>query len=144
MFGKINNKYSGQHILVGKGAGSTETAMSIVSDIVFIARYGIHINNTAPKQERKFADATLFEFPYIITFHTGNVPGTTGFITTAIGNQNINIETVSHNRHSGEVATFSIVTMPCTLSQIEKAVEEIKREKPGMLQSDPKIMPILD
>jgi homoserine dehydrogenase len=140
---KLNNKYSGQHILVGKGAGSTETAMSIVSDIVFIARYGIHINNTAPKQERKFADATLFEFPYIITFHTGNVPGTTGFITTAIGNQNINIETVSHNRHTGEVATFSIVTMPCTLSQIEKAVEEIKREKPGMLQSDPKIMPIL-
>lgn len=140
---KINNKYSGQHILVGKGAGSTETAMSIVSDIIFIARYGKNINNTAPKQERKFADANVFEFPYIITFHTGNVPGTTGFITTAIGNQSINIETVSHNRHEGEKATFSIVTMPCTLKQIEKAVEEIQKEKPGMLQSEPKIMPIL-
>jgi len=117
--------------------------MSIVSDIIFIARYGKNIANTAPKQERKFADANVFEFPYIITFHTGNVPGTTGFITTAIGNQSINIETVSHNRHEGEKATFSIVTMPCTLKQIERAVEEIKKEKPGMLQSEPKIMPIL-
>ena len=35
---RINNKYSGIHFLVGKGAGSTETAMSIVSDIIFIAR----------------------------------------------------------------------------------------------------------
>ena len=35
---RINNKYSGVHFLVGKGAGSTETAMSIVSDLIFIAR----------------------------------------------------------------------------------------------------------
>lgn len=140
---RINNKYSGIHFLVGKGAGSTETAMSIVSDIVFIARYGNNIQNVPANQERKFADARQFVFPYLITFQTGNVPGTTGFIATAIGKQEINIETVSHNRHSGEKAMFSVATMPCTLAQIEDAVEEIRREKPGMLLSEPKIMPIL-
>jgi len=140
---RVNNKYSGVQILVGKGAGSTETAMSIVSDIVFIARYGEKIQNIPAKQERKFADAREFVFPYLITFHTGNVPGTTGFIATAIGKQEINIETVSHNRHTGEKAIFSVATMPCTLGQIEKAIEEIKKEKPGMLMSEPKIMPIL-
>ena len=140
---RINNKYSGIHFLVGKGAGSTETAMSIVSDIVFIARYDDKIQNIPQKQERKFADAREFVFPYLITFHTSNVPGTTGFIATAIGRQEINIETVSHNRHAGEKAMFSVATMPCTLGQIEKAIEEIRREKPGMLQSGPKIMPIL-
>ena len=140
---RINNKYSGVHFLVGKGAGSTETAMSIVSDIVFIARYGDKIQNVPAKQERNFADARLFVFPYLITFHTGNIPGTTGFITTAIGKQEINIETVSHNRHAGEKAMFSIATMPCMLGQIEKAIEEIRSEKPGMLLSEPKIMPIL-
>ncbi|MDP3431889.1 MAG: homoserine dehydrogenase [Bacteroidota bacterium] len=140
---RINNKYSGVHFLVGKGAGSTETAMSIVSDIVFIARYGDKIQNVPAKQERKFADARQFVFPYLITFHTGNIPGTTGFITTAIGKQEINIETVSHNRHAGEKAMFSIATMPCTLGQIENAIEEITSEKPGMLLSEPKIMPIL-
>lgn len=140
---RISNKYSGVHFLVGKGAGSTETAMSIVSDIVFIARYGDKIQNVPAKQERNFADARQFVFPYLITFQTGNIPGTTGFITTAIGKQEINIETVSHNRHAGEKAMFSIATMPCTLGQIEKAIEEIRSEKPGMLLSEPKIMPIL-
>lgn len=140
---RINNKYSGVHFLVGKGAGSSETAMSIVSDIVFIARYGDKIHNIPARQERNLADARQFVFPYLITFHTGNIPGTTGFIATAIGKQEINIETVSHNRHSGEKAMFSVATMPCTLGQIEDAIEEIRTEKPGMLLSEPKIMPIL-
>jgi homoserine dehydrogenase len=140
---RVNNKYSGVQLLIGKGAGSTETAMSIVSDIVFIARYGDKIQNLSAKQERKFADAREFVFPYLITFHTGNLPGTTGFITTAIGKQEINIETVSHNRHSGEKAVFSVATMPCKLGQIENAIEEIIKEKPGMLLSESKIMPIL-
>ena len=140
---RINNKYSGIHFLVGEGAGSTETAMSIVSDIVFITRYGDKASNNMPAQDRIFADANQFVFPYLITFHTGDIPGTTGFIATAIGNQEINIETVSHNRHTDEKAMFSLATMPCTLEQIENAIEEIRKEKPGMLLSEPKIMPIL-
>jgi homoserine dehydrogenase len=140
---RVNNKYSGIQILVGKGAGSSETAMSIVSDIVFIARYGNKIQNLTAKQQLKFADADQIIFPYLITFHTGNVPGTTGFIATAIGKQEINIETVSHNRHTGEKAMFSVATMPCSLGQIMKAIETIKKRRPDMLMSDPKVMPIL-
>lgn len=141
---RINNKYSGVHFLVGKGAGSSETAMSIVSDIVFIARYGDKIQSIPPaKQGNNLAGASKFVFPYLITFHTGNFPGITGFIATAIGKQGINIETVSHNRHSGEKAIFSVATMPCTFGQVENAVKEIRGEKPGMLLSEPKIMPIL-
>jgi homoserine dehydrogenase len=140
---RINNKYSGVHFLVGKGAGSSETAMSIVSDIVFIARYGDKSQFAPEKIERNLDDVRQIVFPYLITFHTGNVPGTTGFIATAIGKQEINIETVSHNRHAGEKAMFSVATMPCTLGQIEAAIDEMRREKPGMLLSEPKIMPIL-
>ncbi|MDR2910753.1 MAG: homoserine dehydrogenase [Bacteroidales bacterium] len=140
---RVNNKYSGVHFLVGKGAGSSETAMSIVSDIVFIARYGEKIACAPVVTEKNLADVRRFVFPYLITFNTGNIPGTTGFITTAIGKQDINIETVSHNRYSGEKAMFSLATMPCTLEQIEKAIDEIRKEKPGMLLSEPKILPIL-
>ncbi len=140
---RINNKYSGIHFLVGKGAGSTETAMSIVSDIVFIARYGDKIQNIPAKQVCNLANPGQFVFSYLITFHTGNLPGTTGFIATAIGNQGINIETVSHNRHSGEKAVFSVATTPCTFGQVENAIKEIRNQKPGMLLSEPKIMPIL-
>ncbi len=140
---RLNNKYSGVHFLVGKGAGSSETAMSIVSDIVFIARYGEQIIYAPVATEKNLADARRFVFPYLITFNTVNIPGTTGFIATAIGNQNINIDTVSHNRYAGEEAMFSLATMPCTLEQIEKAIDEIEKEKPGMLLGKPKILPIL-
>jgi homoserine dehydrogenase len=140
---RVNANYSGKHIFVGEGAGSTETAMSIVSDIVFIARYGDKMRNTNNRQKLKFADARQFVFPYLITFHTADLPGTTGFITTAIGGHDINIDTVSHNRHRGEKATFSVATMPCSLEQIEDSIEKVKNERPGMLLSEPKIMPIL-
>ena len=81
--------------------------------------------------------------PYIITFETADVPGITGDVTTAIGKQNINIDTVSHNRHMKDKAIFSIATMPCTLFQIEMAIEEINKSNSGLLVSVPKIIPIL-
>lgn len=140
---RITNKYSGEHILVGKGAGSSETAMSIVSDIVFIARYGKLMRNATGKSHRILANPKKIVFPYIITFYTGDIPGTTGFIATKIGDQNINIDTVSHNRRSGDKATFSILTMACTQEQIESAITAIKQEKPNLLLSEPKIMPFL-
>ena len=140
---RVNTKYSGIHILVGEGAGSSETAMSIVSDIVFIARYNETTKSLVAKKEAKFADVDKFVFPYLLTFHTADKPGTTGFITSAIGKQNINIDTVSHNRHSNSNAVFSVATMPSTVHQIEAAIANIKTERPDLLLSETKIMPIL-
>jgi homoserine dehydrogenase len=142
---RFTNKYAGRHILVGEGAGSSETASSIVADIVFAARYG----NISPASEKEkeqkytFTDARHFEFPYIITFETVDEPGITGLTTTCIGKQKINIDTVSHNRHMSDRAVFSIATSPCTLNQIELAIEEIKHTKPQVLLREPKVMPIL-
>lgn len=140
---RVNTKYSGIHILVGEGAGSSETAMSIVSDIVFIARYNEKTKSLAAQKGAKFASADEFVFPYLLTFHTADVPGTTGFITSAIGAQNINIDTVSHNRHSNSKAVFSVATMSSTIQQIEAAINSIKKERPEMLLSETKIVPIL-
>ena len=140
---RLVNKYSGRHILVGTGAGSLETASSIVADIVFIARYKDKINNHISESDNDFIDAGHFIFPYLIIFKTTDIPGITGLVTTSIGNQMINIDTVSHNRHTKENAVFSIATTPCTLNQIEAAISEIRKSKPGVLLGDPKIMPIL-
>ncbi len=139
------NKYAGRQILVGEGAGSSETASSIVGDIIFAARYAdkIPFEEKEKKEQYKITDAKHFKFPYIITFVTVDVPGITGLTTTSIGKQNINIDTVSHNRHKTDRAIFSIATMPCTLKQIEDAINEIKISNSDMLLSDPKVMPIL-
>ncbi|MFO7655812.1 MAG: homoserine dehydrogenase [Bacteroidales bacterium] len=140
---RLVNKYGGRHILVGAGAGSLETASSIVADIVFIARYKDKMSNTVPQSKYDFIDAGHFVFPYLIIFKTVDIPGITGLVTTSIGNQQINIDTVSHNRHTKEYAVFSIATKPCTLKQIESAIAEIRKTRPDVLLSDPKIMPIL-
>jgi len=140
---RINNRYSGEHVLIGKGAGSLETASSIVADIVFIARYSSVDQNPYNNEDLTFIDARHFNFPYIITFETGDKPGTTGLVTTAIGKNNINIDTVSHNRHNRNNATFSVATMPCTLEQIDKAIKDIREASPKMLLEEPKIIPIL-
>ena len=140
---RLVNRYSGKHILVGSGAGSLETASSIVADIVFIARYAEKMSSRITQTNYDFIDAKQFVFPYMIVFKTIDTPGITGLVTTSIGNLQINIDTVSHNRHVKEYAVFSIATMPCTLKQIEDAIAEIKTIKPGVLLDEPKVMPIL-
>ena len=140
---RVSTIYGGKHILVGAGAGSSETASSIVADIVFAARYAEYSSGERMSSAIQLTDARHFEFPYIITFETNDIPGTTGKVTTCVGHQNINIDTVSHNRHKTDRATFSVATMPCTLKQIEDAIEEIKSTYPNILLSAPKIIPIL-
>ena len=85
----------------------------------------------------------LIEGQNILTFETVDIPGITGLVTTSIGKQDINIDTVGHNRHNKDIAIFSIATMPCTLNQINNAIKEIKNSQPNVLLSEPKVMPIL-
>jgi homoserine dehydrogenase len=140
---EVKNKYSGKHFFVGKGAGSLETASAIVSDIVFTARYKGNISNLPETSKTELVDSDHFEFPFNITFTTEDYPGITGLVTTAIGEQKINIDTVSHNRHNKENAVFSVITMPCSLGQVKKAIEVIKKKAPDILLEDPKVIPIL-
>lgn len=140
---RFQNRYSGQNILVGEGAGSSETASSIVADIVFAARYNASIDNETATTDFVFGDDKAFEFPYLITFTTEDSPGTTGFITTEIGAQGINIDTVSHNQHGGDDATFSVATTPSKFDKVKAAIESIKTKRPNVLIAEPKIMPIL-
>ncbi|MBN2812895.1 MAG: homoserine dehydrogenase, partial [Bacteroidales bacterium] len=138
---RVINKYSGKHILIGAGAGSSETASSIVADILFIARYNDRMNRVLPNGKLKFKGLKDYTLPYVITFETEDKPGITGLVTTEIGRQNINIYTVTHNRHVSEKALFSIETQACTLKQINAAIAEIKTK--GILKCDPVVYPIL-
>lgn len=140
---EVTNKYSGRHYFMGAGAGGLETASSIVADIVFTARYGAGVDKSTPLSRLELVDADHFEFPYNITFSTEDRPGVTGIVTTAIGEQKINIDTVSHNRRNKRDAVFSVATMPCTMQQIKDAVASIRKNSPGLLTEEPKAIPIL-
>ena len=140
---KTVNKYAGENIFIGKGAGSLETGSAIVSDIVFIARRGEHDIQYMYESDSRLRSLDDLDFPYNIIFETEDVPGITGIVATAIGKQNINIDTVSHNRHNRERAIFSIATMPCSRTRILRAVDDIIRDHPKALTAKPKIIAIL-
>jgi ACT domain-containing protein len=99
------------------------------------------MNNTLPAANLQFKSLEHYSLPYAITFETEDRPGITGLVTTEIGKQNVNIYTVTHNRHVSDKALFSIETQSCTLGQIQAAITEIKTK--GVLKSDPKVYPIL-
>jgi len=143
---KLAGKYSRDNIFIGQGAGSLETGSAIVSDIVFIARYGLASLREYKKSGLSLTSFDDLKIAYNIIFETEDVPGITGLVTTAIGKEQINIDTVSHNlREKGsESALFSIATMPCTGAQIARAVAAIRAASPTVLIRDPKVVPILE
>lgn len=143
---KLTGKYSQENIFIGQGAGSLETGSAIVSDIVFIARYGVSSLREYKPTGMPVKSFDEMKIAYNIIFETEDIPGITGLVTTAIGNEKINIDTVSHNIRGKitETALFSIATKPCTYTQISKAILSIQQIAPKVLLRDPKIIPILE
>ncbi len=139
------NRYAGQQLLVGKGAGSSETGSSVVADIVALARCGRCERAPITEAEDPVELRGLGElpFPYTVIFDTEDEPGVTGIVTTAIGDEGINIDTVGHNLHEKDTAIFCVETMPCTRSQLDRAIASMRLQRPGLFRAEPKIYPIL-
>ena len=140
---RVLGRYANENVMIGQGAGSLETGSAIVSDIVFLSRYGEHSMPGQPRSGLTLRPVGELELPHNIVFETADVPGITGIVATAIGAQKINIDTVSHNRHEIDHAEFAIATMPCTQAQIERAIADIQDNHPGSLLGEPRVMPIL-
>jgi homoserine dehydrogenase len=140
---RVVGKYAREIVLIGQGAGSLETASSIVADIVFLARYGDRPLPRTPQSGLELKPLDEVELPYNVVFETSDVPGITGIVATAIGRQRINIDTVSHNRHGNDNAEFAIATMPCSRAQVNAAIRDIQNNHPGSLMSEPRVLPIL-
>jgi homoserine dehydrogenase len=141
---RFMNRYSGEHILVGKGAGSLETGSAVVADIVFIARNAGNNIEASPNGHGDMQNLDEIPFPYTLIFDTEDVPGITGLVATAIGDQGINIDTVGHNLHGKDVAVFCVETMPCTRNSVVRAIAEMQRRRPGVFRTEPKIYPVLN
>ncbi len=140
---RVVGRYAGEVVEIGQGAGGPETGSAIVSDIIFLARYGDVEPATPPKNRVRLRPLGEIAMPYNVVFETADVPGITGIVATAIGRQDINIDTVSHNRHEREHAEFAIATVACTRAQVERAIRDIQENHPGSLLSEPRILPIL-
>ncbi len=140
---RFMNRYAGEHILVGKGAGSRETGSAVVADLVFLARYGGGLTDSGHDPVPPTRGLEELPFPYTLIFDTEDAPGITGLIATAIGEQGINIDTVGHNLHGKDTAVFCVETMACARSSIDRAIAAVRARRPGVFRSEPKAYPVL-
>ena len=113
-----------------------------MADIVFMARYG-GVGNAERAQAPRLRNLDDVALPYTIIFDTEDAPGITGLVTSAIGEQSINIDTVGHNLHGKDTAVFCVETMPCPRSAVDKALAAMKERRPGVFRTTPKVYPVL-
>lgn len=144
------NRYAGEQFLQGKGAGSLETGSSVVADLVFIARHACIDSHTCEDRPSGGAAAPSViagmgevDVPYVLIFDAEDVPGITGLVASAIGDEGINIDTVGHNLHGKAGAVFCVETMPCRRDAVDRAVARMKAARPGVFRAEPKVYPVL-
>ncbi|MDR0291934.1 MAG: homoserine dehydrogenase [Elusimicrobium sp.] len=141
---KLNARYSGEHLFVGQGAGSSETGSAVVSDIVFIAKHGYikDLKNAVTHAAHKLADYNDYPASYLLVIKTTDKPGVIGTVGTAIGDVNVNIENIAQSIISGPDWYLPVEVSRCTAKQLDAAIALIKKRRPKLIK-DYKYIPIL-
>lgn len=101
----------GPCLLVGRGAGAMPTAVSVVADIVDVARSRIEgepglLTRSIQLSRRPLVVQEQIETRYYLRFDVGDHPGVVGHIASALGHEAVSIEQmVQEGRaHEGERA----------------------------------------
>jgi homoserine dehydrogenase len=139
----------GPCLLVGRGAGDMPTAVSVVADIVDVARShregepglgtrSIQIEN------RELVPLEELRARYYLRFDVADHPGVLGMIATALGRYSVSIEQVVQEgraREGGGVPVM-IITHACAERAVRDAIRDISRE--AVMKGAPLVIRIED
>jgi homoserine dehydrogenase len=138
----------GPCLLVGRGAGDMPTAVSVVADLVDVAR--AHRGGEPGLMTRGIALAPRPLLPqdeiqtrYYLRFDVGDHPGVVGSIASALGTEGVSIEQmVQEGRapRAGEAVSVCLITHVCTEGSVLRALTSV-RSKP-FLRGAPRILRI--
>jgi homoserine dehydrogenase len=146
----VMGKALGPCLLVGRGAGDMPTAVSVVADLVDVARARFDgepglATRGIKLTERKLLAIEETETRYYLRFDVGDHPGVIGAIASALGSQGVSIEQmVQEGRaaQAGGAVPVCIITHLCKEGAVRRAVDEI--QKKPFLQGAPRILRIED
>jgi len=139
----------GQFMIYGKGAGIYPAAAMVLRDLVDVA--------TTIKVSAKY----MYEFPlwndkpvlpvseieskYYLRFQCQDMPGVMGKLATALGKNNINIESshasIKHLSSDNNISFVHFFTALGREKQVQESIEEIKKFK--IIRGDIKVLRIL-
>lgn len=125
----------GPCVLSGRGAGDGPTAVSVVSDVLDVARArrakseGL-LTAAVRAEPRNVRDAGEAVSPYYLRFVVKDRPGVLGRITTALGGSGVSIrEVVQQGRGSAEIPVDVVMlTHASSLANVTEALAIVDRE----------------
>ena len=144
----IMGRALGPCLLVGRGAGDMPTAVSVVADLVDVARArrggepGLMTRGIVLK-DRPLVGQDEVETRYYLRFDVGDHPGVIGSIASALGTEGVSIEQMVQEgraQRAGEAVPVCIITHACTEGSVRRALTAVQ-SKP-FLRGAPRILRI--
>ncbi len=142
----ITGEALGPCFLVGRGAGDMPTAVSVVSDILDLARSmreGEPGRQTRAIQfkERPLASLDELSTRYYLRFDVADRPGVLSFIAGALGDHGVSIEQMFQQGQAGDTENevhVLLITHTCREAAVQKAILAIQAGP--FLKSKPRLI----
>ncbi|HEY4106482.1 MAG TPA: homoserine dehydrogenase, partial [Polyangiaceae bacterium] len=146
----VEGRALGPCLLVGRGAGDMPTAVSVVADIVDVARSRIEgqqglATRGIQLKERALMPSELVETRYYLRFSVGDHPGVLGHIASALGAEGVSIEQMVQEgraQEESDAVPVCIITHRCQEGAVRRAVQAIQSQ--AFLKGAPRILRIED
>ncbi len=131
----IRGRALGPCLLVAQGAGALPTAVSVVADIVDVARSSVEGASGLATRGIQIADRPLvpideLECRYYLRFDVAEEPGVLGSVASALGRRGVSIEQMVQDGRSldGGAVPVVILTHQSRERPVRAALDEIERE----------------
>jgi homoserine dehydrogenase len=146
----LQGRALGPCLLVGKGAGEMPTAVSVVSDLVDVARdrlaqvSGLATRSIHPRPRRLLPMDDL-ETRYYLRFDVADDPGVLGHIASALGSQGVSVEQMVQDGRAvtrDAAVPILIISHRCREGAVSAAVRAVASA--SFLKRPPRYMRIED
>jgi homoserine dehydrogenase len=146
----LQGRALGPCLLVGKGAGEMPTAVSVMSDLVDVARdrlaqvSGLATRSIQPKP-RRLVPIEELETRYYLRFDVADDPGVLGHIASALGGQGVSVEQMVQDGRAvtrDAAVPILIISHRCREGAVQAAVRTVANA--SFLKRPPRVMRIED
>ncbi|HET9959280.1 MAG TPA: homoserine dehydrogenase [Polyangiaceae bacterium] len=140
----------GPCLLVGRGAGDMPTAVSVVADIVDVARSRLEgepglSTRSIQLSERKLVPLDEIQTRYYLRFDVGDHPGVVGSIASALGQEGVSIEQMVQEgraQAADDGVPVCLITHVTREGNVRRALTAIAKQ--SFLKTPPRLIRIED
>ena len=109
----VDGSYVGQTTYIGAGAGAGPTASAVVADIIDVVRGNSGPSLGVPAADlvaTKSVGSGTSEGTYYVRLRVTDRPGVMADITTALGKENVSIDSILQHDHAAEGGVYIVLT----------------------------------